>query len=97
MNEIENTKQIRYAILILIEMFITLTQDSQEIKTTIKFYIENIWFVFDKIRVYQFMHAFHTFFHGCQPLIHETAGLFPVNSEIHRKIYCKIAKYIFSK
>jgi hypothetical protein len=78
-------------------MFITLTQDSQEIKTTIKFYIENIWLVFDKIRVYQFMHAFQTLFHGRQPLIHETAGLFPVNSEIHRKIYCKIAKYIFSK
>jgi hypothetical protein len=67
-------------------MFITLTKDSQESKTTNKFYIENIWFVFDKICVYQFMHAFHTFFQGWQPLIHETAGLmFPVNSEIHRK------------
>jgi hypothetical protein len=65
------------------EMFITLTQVPNIAKTTIKFIFKNT--SGSSSTKFVFKHAFHTLFYGSQPLIHETAGLFAVKNEIHRK------------
>jgi hypothetical protein len=65
------------------EMFITLTQVPNIAKTTIKFTFKKT--SGSSSTKFVFIHAFHTLFHGRQQLIHETAGLFSVKSEIHRK------------
>jgi hypothetical protein len=60
-------------------MFITLTQVPNIAKTTIKITFKKT--SGSSSTKFVFIHAFHTLFHGWQPLIHETAGLFPVKIE----------------
>jgi hypothetical protein len=63
MNEIENTKQVRYGILILKRTLTDLRKSQLDIaKTTIKFTLKKT--SGSSSTEFVFKHAFHTLFHG---------------------------------
>ena len=76
MNKTDNTKQVRHGILLLNCLHLPKPAHT----TTIKFYIKDINIKTSKQLLYKLCFTVE------QPLIHETAGLFPVKIEKKNRV-----------